>query len=291
MPANRSRTDRWRQVLQQIHDRNGGLEFTIDQGQQGDSQEPAPDLVWRVRITQITDDAIFIEPPAAVGRTMQLVHGTPVVCVMAVGQNRWMFKSKIVAQGAAATPSSPAHRVLKIEMPTEVERCIRRNFYRVTAAEINLPKVQVYPLRDITSAVPAEHANAVLIKGLQQGVGGGIPGEDSLLRQLPDVGTPFTARLMNVGGGGVGLIIDRADATALEQARVFWLQLDLQPQIPAPIGLTARLAHTHIDSEQNTYAGMAFEFAHHPQHREFVVHQFTKYVDSVQSNLKQRKAA
>lgn len=291
MPANRSRTDRWRQVLHQIHDRNGGLEFTIDQGQHNSAQAPAPDLVWRVRITQITDDAIYIEPPAAVGRTMQLEHGTPVVCVMAVGQNRWMFKSKIVSQGPAATPSRPAHRTLQIEMPFEVERCIRRNFYRVNAAEINLPRVQVYPLRDITSAVPAEHANAVLIKGLQQGVSKCMPGEDSLLRQLPDVGTPFTARLMNVGGGGVGLIIDRADAPALEQARVFWMQLDLQPQIPAPIGITARLAHTHIDSEQNTYAGMAFEFAHHPQHREFVVHQFTKYVDSIQEQLKVRKAA
>ena len=96
---------------------------------------------------------------------------------------------------------------------------------------------------------------------------------------------------MNVGGGGVGLIIEKSDASALEQARVFWLRLDLQPHIPALVGLTARLAHTHIDSEQNTYAGLAFEFAHHPQHREFVVHQFTSYVDAVQAQLRLRKAA
>jgi hypothetical protein len=174
-------------------------------------------------------------------------------------------------------------------MPTDVQRCARRNFYRVNAAEIHLPSAQVYPLRDIHSAIPAEVANAAMIRSLQSGAT--VPADSSLSQILPDVGTPFAAKLMNVGGGGVGLIIDRAEASAIAQARVFWVRLELQPQIPAPIGLTARLAHTHIDSEQNTYAGMAFEFAHHPSHREFVVQQFTNYVEALQKTLRDRNAA
>ncbi len=33
---------------------------------------------------------------------------------------------------------------------------------------------------------------------------------------------------------------------------------------PAANAVTARVAHTHIDSAQNLYAGMAFDFSHNP---------------------------
>jgi hypothetical protein len=288
VPANRSRTERWRDVLHQIHERNGGLEFAVDQ-QNGASEPHGSDLVWRVRILQITDEAITVEQPAAVGRGMTIKVGTPVVCVMTVGQNRWMFKSTIIGHEEMRSTRGTFERLVKFKMPTDVQRCARRNFYRVNAAEIHLPSAQVYPLRDIHSAIPAEVANAAMIRSLQSGAT--VPADSSLSQILPDVGTPFAAKLMNVGGGGVGLIIDRAEASAIAQARVFWVRLELQPQIPAPIGLTARLAHTHIDSEQNTYAGMAFEFAHHPSHREFVVQQFTNYVEALQKTLRDRNAA
>ena len=290
MPANRSRTERWRDVLHQIHERNGGLEFAVDQ-QSSDGAPHGSDLVWRVRILQITDDVITVEQPAAVGRGMTIKVGTPVVCVMTVGQNRWMFKSTIIGHEELRSPRGTFDRLVKFQMPTDVQRCARRNFYRVNAAEIHLPTAQVYPLRDIHSAIPAEVANAAMIRSLQSAATAPAQSDSSLSQILPDVGTPFSAKLMNVGGGGVGLIIDKADASAISQARVFWVRLDLQPQIPAPIGLTARLAHTHIDSEQNTYAGMAFEFAHHPSHREFVVQQFTNYVEALQRTLRARDAA
>ena len=47
------------------------------------------------------------------------------------------------------------------------------------------------------------------------------------------------------------------------------------------IAVTARLAHTHIDSAQNVYAGMAFEFAFNQAHRKFVIDLFTGYIDGL----------
>src|SRR5262245_65159190 len=79
---------------------------------------------------------------------------------------------------------------------------------------------------------------------------------------LPDVGPLFTAKLVNMSGGGLGLRIGPSEAGAAERRPFLWLRVDLRPQIPVPIAVTARLVHTHIDSGQNLYAGMAFDFAH-----------------------------
>ena len=99
---------------------------------------------------------------------------------------------------------------------------------------------------------------------------------------LPEVGPKFSARLVNVGGGGAGLVLDRSESAANERARLFWLRINLTPQIPAPIAVTARMVHTHLDSAQNLYAGMAFDFGFNPSHRQFVVEQICGYVTALQ---------
>jgi hypothetical protein len=98
---------------------------------------------------------------------------------------------------------------------------------------------------------------------------------------LPEVGPRFNARLVNIGGGGAGIAIGRDDATSLDRARLIWMRLDLRPQIACPLGISARVAHTHLDSAQNMYAGLAFEFAHNPGYRQFVVEQICRYVEEV----------
>lgn len=286
MPANRSRTERWREVLHQIYERGGGLEFTVDRGDTQGADAPA-DIVWRVRLLHLDEQFITVEPPAAVGRSLNFEVGTPIVVVMAVGQNRWMFRSTIVAAAQQHSSRGTLERVLKLAMPTQVERCARRNFYRVSTAEITLSDVTMWPVRHLESAVPAEVANAAHVRQVQRG---GKLSLDTFSLILPEVGTPFTAKLMNVGGGGLGLIIPKENASNLDQSRLFWLKVDLGTTSGAPLGMVAKLAHTHIDSEHNTYAGMAFEFSHNPAHREFVVEQFTRYVESVKPQ-QQRRAA
>jgi hypothetical protein len=83
--------------------------------------------------------------------------------------------------------------------------------------------------------------------------------------------------------------VDRGEASAADRARLYWLRVNLTPTIPAPIAITARLVHTHLDSAQNLYAGMAFEWAFHLAHRDFVVEQIARYVLELQRQ--QAKAA
>ncbi len=292
MPASRSRTERWRDCLRQVFERDGGLELALPSAEDGLlGFVGGTNLIWRVRIGALTDDEIHVDQPSAVGHTIDLGPGMALVAAMSIGQNRWMFHTRTLG----TTGSDRGQRILRLAMPEHVERCQRRSFYRIGTAQIALPRIECWALLDPASVMIAEVANRALILDLSASdITGRRPGrgDDSLV--LPEVGPKFSARLMNVGGGGAGLMVDRNDSAALERSRFFWLRIDLTPHIPAPIAVTARLAHTRLDSSMNIHAGMAFDFAFHPGHKQFVVDQITRYVGALQRqqmDLAARKSA
>jgi hypothetical protein len=131
------------------------------------------------------------------------------------------------------------------------------------------------------TVVAAEVANRALINALcESGVASETGAKEPIL--LPEVGPKFPARLMNVGGGGAGLIIAPGDTAAVDRARLYWIRIHLMPHVAAPLGITARLVHTHIDSTQSLYAGMAFEWSFNPGHHDFVVEQIGRCAQSIQ---------
>lgn len=262
MPASRSRTLRWKDSLDKIRERGGAIEISVDLPT---AEGAGNHLIWRVRVLEITPDRILVEQPVALGRDLSIRSGLEMVCGITVGQNRWMFRTRTVATDG---------RTLALAMPERVDRCQRRDFFRVGTASLALPPVDCWTLLDPLSAVSAEIANQALIAE-----GGQYDADSSIL--LPEVGPKFKARLVNIGGGGAGIVIAKEEASALERARLLWIRLDLTPQVAAPVGIAARVAHTHLDSAQNLYAGLAFEFAHHPAYRQFVVDQISRYVEQV----------
>lgn len=280
VPANRSRTDRWRQSLQKIYERGGGLEFAICRHE---DQEEVKDLVWRVRVLGLSDDEILIEQPGAMGQSFAIHEGVSLIGIMAVGQNKWMFKTKVIETtfNQSRGGTFPA---LRIQMPEKVVRCLRRQGDRTSIAHLDLPKVDCWKLIDPMSAVPVEVANRIQVEELVSNGHTAQATDDQMA--LPTVGPKFEACLANIGGGGVGLVVPSESRSAIESGKVFWLRLDLRPTIPAPIVLTAKLAHTHIDSEQNTYAGMAFDFGINAQHKDFIIKQIARYLNSAQDYKK-----
>lgn len=275
MPANRSRTYRWRDSLEQVRARNGTLELAIDTGDQPDAA-PGKSLIWRVRVLDVTDESITVETPRAFGESMRFEPGTTIIVAMTIGQNRWMFRTQMIERDERFPDAA------KLSSPSKVERCSRRSFYRVATAHFNPAPVEVWPLLDPASVVSAEVANRAMI---QQSISAQTSVESDDLDTpyiLPEVGPKFSATLVNVGGGGAGLLVDREQAGSIEQSRLFWTRIDLTPQIPAPLGITARVVHTHLDSSQNVYAGMNFDFAYNPSHKDFVIEQISRYTKLIQ---------
>ncbi len=232
------------------------------------------DLLWRVRLFSVGESQIVVEHPAAAGSPIRIPNGLEVIATMSVGQNRWLFRTRVVGVNP---PSSRGPATVTLAAPEAVERCSRREFLRVSTAQLTLPNVSCWPLLDPSSVVGAEVANRALVQSIERGDRG--PFEDGEATLLPEVGPPFRAMLMNLSGGGVGLVVARDDHAAANRSRLVWCQMDLRPEIPAPLGMTVRIAHTHLDSEQNLYLGGAFDFAFHASHREFLVEQVTRYVN------------
>lgn len=297
MPATRSRTENWKQSLREIHDRRGALEITlphrIEHTPSGPvaSDQPGANLIWRVRIVGMTDDEIIVEEPMALGRSMPITRGAKLVGIIAIGQNRWMFETECLGTVESASNGYMPVRALRLRMPTGVERCQRRNFYRISTVGLSLPKVDCRKLLDLSSAAIAEAANRVAIHDLEEATISGLrlaPADPV----LPEAGPPVGAVMVNVGGGGVGLMFEPDCSGTLEAEKPMFFQVDLRPHIPAPLCVTGRIKHTHIDSAQRVYAGIAFEFGHDPQHQKFIVDQLCRYVSMVQKEqFDQRQAA
>lgn len=278
VPASRSRTERWRDSLQQIKDRSGGIEFTV--ARPGiDPEANSGDLVWRVRVIRFDDAELVVEAPVAMGNAIHLGEGVEVVGILSVGQNRWMFRSKTL--GMTTTPGPRGMMpALRLQMPEDVERCQRRQFLRVATAEVRLPEVDCFPLLDPMSAIPAEIACR---ESMHKG------GNSTL---MPEVGPVFKARLLNIGGGGVGLLVPRTETSGVNRSKLIWARFDLRPEMPAPLGVTARIVHTHLNHEQDVYAGVSFEFAFHAAYRPFVSDMLVNYVQTLQDKqMSSRKAA
>lgn len=281
MPANRSRTERWRECLHQIYERNGGLEIAITRD--GSGPERGVDLVWRVRILGLTDEQITLESPMTLNQPVPIPVGTMLTVALVVGQNRWMFRTPVTAATRVAARVGPGASALVLKMPEAVERCMRREFMRVSTASLTLPEVEVYPLLDPATVFPAEVASRELVKKLTEERRAGRPGAyDGTENVLPEVGPMFKAKLLNLGGGGAGLLVAKGERGSLDTSRTYWLRVDLRPEIPAPISLAGKVVHTHLDSEQNTYCGVAFEFGQQGEHRGFVAEQIMRFTELVQ---------
>ena len=85
-----------------------------------------------------------------------------------------------------------------------------------------------------------------------------------------------------VDSASAGTMVDKAHAQAATSKPLWWVRLDLRPDIPAPIAMMCRLSHRHVDSTQGLYCGLAFELAHSADQRQFIIELFARYTDELQ---------
>ena len=302
MAATRQRTENWRKCLWQIYERNGAIEISLPESQDavdGDDTSVgagATNLIWRVRILGIEDDAITVETPAALGKSLYLEDGVRLIAAIVIGQNRWMFETEITGHVKQRGRGGKAISALRLFLPKKVERCGRRNFYRISTTELTLPRVRLWSLIDPASAAVAEHANEEMVRRIQEksgeaGVGDAL--DKSFIEQLalPEVGPPFDGVLANLGGGGLGVIVEQDNSLAFTSHRIYYLQFALPPEIAVPLAVTAKLVHTHMDSGHRIYAGLAFDFSRNKSHESFIAEQLERYVALRQDVESVRRAA
>ncbi len=280
MPARRSRTLEWRRCLEQVQERGGAIEIAVVRDYDRPADSEGSHLVWRVRLLDVTGEEIVVEPPTTLGEVIRVETGINLVAVLAVGQNRWMFMTSNLGPTEYRNDNGRTVTALRLTMPDSVERCQRRSHDRMQTTSLILPEVDVWPLLDPKSVLPAERANELQFEDDRNDIPVGdrrTAADDESL--MPEVGPKFTTTLLNVGGGGVGLRVKQEDAPAMARHNVFWLRFSMPPELTTPICATGKLAHTNVDSTQHTYAGMAFDFSFNPVHQRVVVEPIRRFIE------------
>jgi c-di-GMP-binding flagellar brake protein YcgR len=265
-------------------------------GDEAPAPEGQPHLGWRVRILGLTDAEILIEPPTTLGQVMEIDRGVRLLAILSIGQNRWTFETECLAAISVPQGDRRSTPALRLTMPGSVQRCQRRNHYRVETP-LSLPRVDLWPLLDPKSVTPAERAHEIQFEIDM----GRLAGQLDSVRMdfdnvMPEVGAKFGGTLLNLGGGGVGVRVEPADAMVLNRHKVFWLRIPLPPALTTPICASAKLVHTHMESNHDTYAGLAFDFSFNPSHQRFVVDQICRYIalqqrEQMQAGETQRRSA
>ncbi len=292
MPARRSRTEHWRETLEQLQQRNGAIELTIPGAHAGSHDEDgsSSNLIWRVRVLAITDTELLVEHPVVLRQRVDLNPGIDLVGVIVSGPNRWMFATRHLGNAVALVAGSRGTPAIRLAMPKQVERCQRRSFYRVSAAGLSLPRVACHPLNDSASAAIAEAANRSEFAEAEQS-GGVIARIETGGIVLPDMGPPIPGVLMNLGGGGAGVLFEPEHARAVDRYRHLWIRLHLTPHIQIPLGIAGRIVHTHLDAQHRVYAGVSFDFSGDRTHERFVITQLCRFVSEVQRDQQRRQPA
>lgn len=293
MPASRSRTTEWRRSLEQLRDRGGAIEIAVAHDEFAGNElsktfNNVADLVWRVRVLDITDECFSVDLPFALGRPVELPDDTTLVGAIAIGQNRWMFKTRVIGSWTPTGPFPKTHRGVRLALPDHVERCLRR-MTRVSVAEIRLPKIEMWPLLDAKSVLLAQKASQLAFESYLAGGTAEAPSEDL----MPTVGPSFKGTLANLGGGGLGIQVDGTDSAAFARHRMFWLRFSLGAITPVPIAAAARVVHTHIDSAHRVYAGVSFTFDFNPSYQRVVSEQILRAISQLTEHQRElhRKSA
>jgi hypothetical protein len=283
----------WRRCLEQVQERGGAIEIAVLRDYDRPANMSGSHLVWRVRLLKVTPDEIIVEPPTTLGEVIRVETGINLMAVLAVGQNRWMFTTSHLGPTEFRNGNGRTMTALRLRLPESVERCQRRSHDRVETTSLILPEVDVWPLLDPKSVLPAERANELQFEDDRNGLATGDRGKGSDDESLmPEVGPRFTTTLLNIGGGGVGLRVKPEDAPSMARHKVFWIRFSMPPEMTTPICATAKLAHTAVNSSQQTYAGMAFDFSFNPVHQGFVVEQIRRFIQIQQrGQLDERKSA
>ena len=86
------------------------------------------------------------------------------------------------------------------------------------------------------------------------------------------------------------MTVDDAHAGSIGRQTLFWMRFGLPPMLETPVCAVARVVHSHMQSDRQTYAGMTFDFSANPAHKRIVVGQIVRAIACQQKRQMSREA-
>ncbi len=253
MPQEQVPEEIWTQAIERARSRNAPVELQRLSADGRDEFAP----MLKSRMLGFDEHHIVVEEPTGPGADEMLAGAAPVMLYIIEGDDRWEVQTSVLERGRFALNASVRVSALRLAPPQAVSKAQRRNFYRVDVAGLVEDPVQV------RVAIP--HAQ-----------------DDG--HEVID----FEGRLVNIGGGGMGLTVDEKSARHMLRAEKVHCKVKL-PTLNQPLEVTVNVCHSQHEARDVHYMGLQFVFQR-PAARDQVVDKLCTFAAWVQRQRLNRRA-
>lgn len=223
------------EILDSLVKRDGSVEITPILGK--DDQIPP---TARVRLLARTGKGMVIDRPLGQAFTRHMVEGTRLHVLVADGPDRWEFHTTVLGTIQYRLNDATEVPAIAIGSVGSVRSAQRREYFRVTIGSVLVKSVRLTPVL----------SDAQTQTGTDEAAG------------MQDV-KPFDAKLINIGGGGIGVITPQRVAWQLPLVRRYQCSLPL-PTRNTPVVIPADVVRLEEQEDGTTYMGLQFDFENLP---------------------------
>ena len=220
----------WRPTAESLQLRNGSVELTPG----GMPDAKFLKRAYKVRLFDCTPRGLIVEQPN-LSDAGEFETGSIVTLLIADGPTRWLLSCKVLGETRHELNDRVAVPSYQLSSPVDVKSAQRRNHFRASVAAVELPPVMMTPW------TPDEDSPEA---GLDLRVGRPVP---------------FKGKLLNIGGGGIGLEVPQKVSAQIRHVRHYTCSIAL-PTCDDPLVVDGGVAHLCLNPNGTHYLGFKFEF-------------------------------
>ena len=215
---------------------------------------------FTARMVAWQEGVLLATAPVAHGRPVALEAGQAVVCSCKLGQEVLRFSAR-VAQRCQAAESDAGTPPLQLAELTPPEVVQRRRYYRIP----------------LTGRQPSA-VTCWLVEPARRDAGAGSPAEDAA-PSGPRVFCKRDGRVMDLSGGGIGIVIDDPRFAADAQGRQVWVRFGMPAENES---LIFRAAVRHVQEHPGGGCRIGLEFVEYiePGQHQAVIERLGRFTES-----------
>lgn len=257
----------WEACLAHLAERDGSVELTA----MSTSAHTPMGTTYKVRLLALREGGMVVDRPAHREEARFFQPGALVRLLASQGPARWELMTHVLARVKFKLNDQAVVGALVLARPHEVHRVQRREFFRVSAAGVEMHDVRLSPISP--PLLPMDSGDTDDRAALL---------EQPVLGPLPAL-ADFKGHLVNIGGGGMGVEAPRSASFTLEHALQYHCQLDL-PSDQTTLKAIATRVHLVKHDNGSYYMGLRFDTdSDHARHAlEDRICQFTTWLQRQQ---------
>ena len=225
----------WRDTLHNLQQRNAAVEVSCVTAQENDDQLTP---IYRLRLLAFNNEAgvMTLQMPSGTEAFRNLVK-EQIVKVLAIDSaQRWELTSVIAETVNFNLNEQQSVPAIILSPPMEVNSAQRRDCFRVS-----LNTTETHPDRAVGPVMFSRYS-------------------PDALEQPKDASELFEGRIRNLGGGGMGVVVEASRSRKINVQDLYLSQIKL-PTHDVSLRIPVRVVHVEpLDDSRHVYLGLRFEY-------------------------------